>query len=299
MANLGGFGMYSSSAGGSTVPSEDISYGIASGTNTYTVTLLPAITEYTTGLFISVKFTNANTSSTVTVNPNSLGAKTVLNRNGGVLFIGQIQAGGLYNLTYDGTNLIIDNNPYDGDICFFRKTGALTLERWYDSAICAYNAPSSTTLAANSLQAIPFIVPKMITLDRIAMEIIGAGTAGSLVRIGIYASTNVLPIDLVGDYGTIAGDSATFQSITINQTLPPGLYWFACLSNSAAAITFRGIPVAAMPFILGVPNNLGTGNSATTVKSTFTYGALPNPFDNTGISAVAINPGAISVRLSA
>lgn len=300
MSALGTFGNFSGGGGGgSAIPSEDMSYGVASGTNTYSVTLSPVITTLSTGLLVSVKFTNANTSSTVTIDPNSLGATTVLNRNGGVPYIGQIQSGGVYQLVYDGTNFILQNNPYGGDVSFYRKTGTTTLERWYTSATTVYTA-TTVAYGANSLRAMPFVVPKTITIDRIAMEITVAGSAGSLVRIGIYDSSNALPLNLILDAGTIAGDSATFQSITINQTLVAGLYWLTWISNSATNITFRGIPVSAgVPSILGVPSNLGAGNMANHISQSYTYGPLPSTFDLSSPTASGLNLATISVRLSA
>lgn len=301
MSTLGTFGMYTASGGGGggSIPSEDMSYGVASGTDTYTVALSPAITSYTTGLLISVKFTNGNTSSTVTLNCNSLGAKSIKNRSGGSIFIGQIRSGGVYQLCYDGTNLILENDQFDGDICFFRKEGTTTLERWYTSATTVH-ATGTTALGSNFLRATPFVVPKTITLDRIGMEITGAGTAGSFVRLGIYSTTDNLPYGLVLDAGTIAGDSATFQSISINQTLTAGLYWLTYVHNSAASITFRTILVnTGVPSILGVTESLGSGNiNANLISSTFTYGNLPDPFDYTGITASGLNIAIISVRLS-
>jgi len=53
-----------------------LSYGVASGTNTYTVTLDPAITSYETGIIIRTKYANASTGA-VTLNVNGLGGKKV------------------------------------------------------------------------------------------------------------------------------------------------------------------------------------------------------------------------------
>lgn len=120
-AFTGNFDYYESSTGGM-IPSEDMSYGVASGTNTYTVTLSPAITEYTTGLLIPVKFTNANTSTTPTINCNSLGAKTIVSRDGTALSVGQIVANGLYYLTYDGTNFVLSTGYGIYTLTFFHTS---------------------------------------------------------------------------------------------------------------------------------------------------------------------------------
>jgi len=78
-------------------------YATASGTNTYTATVSPAITSYTTGQVFNIKFTNANT-STATINLNSLGAKSIKKNATEALGVNDIKAGQMYALAYDGTN---------------------------------------------------------------------------------------------------------------------------------------------------------------------------------------------------
>ena len=79
-------------------------YAAASGTDTLTLTLDPAIASYTTGLRASFKAA-ANNTGTATININGLGAKTI-KKNGGVdLGADDIVAGGIYETSYDGTNM--------------------------------------------------------------------------------------------------------------------------------------------------------------------------------------------------
>jgi hypothetical protein len=184
------------------------------------------------------------------------------------------------------------------DISYYRKTGSDTIERWYSSWI-SYTTPTSTVQNRSQLRSIPFIVSKTITLDRIGMEITTGGSAGSLVRLGIYASTNSIPDALVLDAGTIAGDSATFQSIVINQTLTAGLYWLTSIHNSLASITFRAYNAAGIPAVLGVPSALGNTAPATQYSSVFVYDVLPANYDYSSFAANVISPPIISVRLSA
>lgn len=177
-----------------------------------------------------------------------------------------------------GTAQAFVNPPYS--IFGFRKTGTATFERWYNGSMnCA--GMSATAIALSSIRYFPFIVEKACTVDRIAAEITAGGTAGSLVRLGIYDSSNLLPNNLIVDAGTIAGDSATFQSITISQVLQPGLYFLTMNHNSAASPTFRTIPVGSMPPVLGFPNTggatVGTYYTSATVFGTFTNPATaPN-----------------------
>lgn len=81
----------------------------ASGTNTYTATLSPAITAYTPYMLVKIKISATNTSTTCTLNLNGLGTKNIKTGNIsnpalGDLFIGQIAI-----LVYDGTQFQLIN----------------------------------------------------------------------------------------------------------------------------------------------------------------------------------------------
>ena len=82
-------------------------YAVATGTDTYAITLTPAITVLTAGLTINVLFTNANTTA-ITINVNALGAKSVTKDNISALVLGDIKAGVIYTMTYDGTRFQCD-----------------------------------------------------------------------------------------------------------------------------------------------------------------------------------------------
>lgn len=70
----------------------------------YAIAPTPAITAYATGQKFTWKATNANTTSTPTLNVNSLGTKTITNPDGTALGVGQIPASAIIETTYDGTN---------------------------------------------------------------------------------------------------------------------------------------------------------------------------------------------------
>lgn len=77
-------------------------YVTTGGTSTaYTVTFSPVPTTYTTGPFF-INF-NATNTGAATLNPNSLGAKTI-QYQGNALVAGQIITGTTYVVIYDGTN---------------------------------------------------------------------------------------------------------------------------------------------------------------------------------------------------
>lgn len=274
-------------------------YAVATGTDTYVATLSPVPTAYATGNSYWIKIPNTNTVTNPTLNINSLGAKTIKGANGVALPIGQFVAGGNYQFVYDGTDFILQAGMMDRkDLSYYRKTGTANYERWYSSATVSQTF-STVAKAKDVLTVTPFIVSKTITFDRIAMDFTAGGDVGSLVRLGIYADNgNLYPGALVLDAGTLAGDSTAAQSITINQTLTPGLYWLAFNHNSTANITMRAMAGTGFSSILGNPLSIGAGNSGTAVTVASVYGTLPNPFP-AGAAVITGTTPIITVRLSA
>jgi hypothetical protein len=86
---------------------------IGSGTDTYTGNLDPVPNGYNTDQIYFVKFPNANTSTTPTLNLNSYGAKTIKRTGGVALVPGDIKANMVGMLHYDGTDMNL-LNPYGG-----------------------------------------------------------------------------------------------------------------------------------------------------------------------------------------
>lgn len=71
--------------------------------NTYTANLTPAITAYTVGMVYFVLFTNSNTGA-ATMNFNGVGAIAMKKNGATALASGDIPAGAMVALLYDGTN---------------------------------------------------------------------------------------------------------------------------------------------------------------------------------------------------
>lgn len=89
-------------------------YGTATGTNTLVVTLSPAPTSLVAGFTLRFKNTTANTSA-VTLNVNGLGAKSIVKSGGTALASGNLKAGGVYTVCYDGTNFILQGEGGSGN----------------------------------------------------------------------------------------------------------------------------------------------------------------------------------------
>lgn len=71
--------------------------------NTITAALAPALTAYVVGTPMRIKLANTNSSGTVTVNVNGLGALTVIAPGGSAPAIGALASGTIATFTYDGT----------------------------------------------------------------------------------------------------------------------------------------------------------------------------------------------------
>ena len=80
-----------------------------SGTNTVTATVTPALTAYASGQMFKMVAAGANTGA-VTLNINSLGAKSVTRDGTTALVTGDILAGAAYLIHYDGTQFQLLNS---------------------------------------------------------------------------------------------------------------------------------------------------------------------------------------------
>jgi hypothetical protein len=96
--------------------SASIPYGSTSGTDTYTVTASPALTEYIAGATVRFKVGNQNTGAS-TLNVNGLGAKSLVKGVSTALAAANLLAGGVYTAVYDGSrgDYTVTTNP-DGSI---------------------------------------------------------------------------------------------------------------------------------------------------------------------------------------
>lgn len=150
-------------------------------------------------------------------------------------------------------------------------------------------APGSSALTNQRLCAAPIRIEQATTIDRIGLEVTGAGSAGSVIRLGIYADAGGYPGILIHDAGTIDGTSATYQEKTIAFTLQPGVYWLAACA--------QGSPTPTNPssrLHVGAAAPIGWSTAATIsgalengyIRDTVT-GALPTPFTPTSVTASA------------
>jgi hypothetical protein len=90
-------------------------YGVDIGTaNAKVITLNPVPTSLVAGFSLRFKNDIANTGA-VTLNVNGLGAKAIVKNGGVALSSGNLKAGGLYTVAYDGTSFILQGEGGSGN----------------------------------------------------------------------------------------------------------------------------------------------------------------------------------------
>lgn len=203
-----------------------VNYVSTSGTDTYTASLSPAITAYTTGAEYKVKFTNANTSTTPTLNLNSLGAKTIVRWDGSALLAGEIIANGHYTVRYDGTNMALISSPW---FAYATASGTDTYTATLSPVPAAYqtgaeyrikftNANTSTTPTLN--------------LNSLGAKTIVSQTGGALVA-GQIAATSQQTLRYDGtNMVLITGSSSAAQGSSLPLLCP------AKTASASSSITF-------------------------------------------------------------
>jgi hypothetical protein len=92
-----------------------IPYAATTGSaNTYKVSLDPAPTAYVEGMAVAIKINVQNTGAS-TININGLGAKSIKKANGTNVSAGNLKAGSVYSMRYNGTNFILQGSDSAGD----------------------------------------------------------------------------------------------------------------------------------------------------------------------------------------
>lgn len=168
----------------------------AGGTDTYTATTSPAIGSYTTSQRFSIKFTNANTGP-ATLNLNSLGAKDIKKSGTAALASGDIAAGQILLLIYDGTNFQVVGGGISsvGSVAWGAITGTLSSQTDLQTAIDA-KAAVVETLASNT----PSTAGGTITLDcesRKQLIAVGSASFSGSKTIALSNNTNAKVISFL------------------------------------------------------------------------------------------------------
>lgn len=216
----------------------------ASGTNTYTVSIGLGITSINEGDILKVHIPNENTSTTVTLNVNSIGAIAVKDNAGNDPAIGALSAGGTYIVRYNGTHFRILN------------LGSGTI------------ADGSVTDAKIS--------------NRTALSVFGRASNSSGVGADIAAGTDAHVLRRSGTtigFGTIGNSSIADLAFSKLTSVPTTLSGYGITDQ----IFTRGGNAFGATSILGLTDNnilnIQTGNSTVNIN---TNGANRVAIGNTG-----------------
>ncbi|MDT0223436.1 hypothetical protein [Gordonia sp. AC31] len=149
---------------------------------------------------------------------------------------------------------------------------------------------TNNTIPDGALRVAPWFVPRPIVISELGLEIITAGNARSVFRIGIYADDGTgYPGALISDAGTVPADAVGQPKITgLSISLPAGLFHVgAAQQGGVATIPNVRTPGAAM-LPLGV-TSVGSNTSGGAYGATGVNGALHALFP-TAISVVGALP---------
>lgn len=142
---------------------------------------------------------------------------------------------------------------------------------------------ANNTWGNGTLRVTPFWTSTGFTMNRIGGEITVIGDVGSTLRIGIYEDSTAghYPGALLLDAGTIAGDSATVQDITISQVIAPyRLYWIGCALQGVTISqpTIRTSTTMMSTLVVGTSAPTTGATAVAAYSQTGVTGALPANF---------------------
>jgi|GEM_PF-723456 len=153
----------------------------------------------------------------------------------------------------------------------------LLTNRYYPSLLAPWlYSTDSHALSNYALFAIPFPIPRQWQVDRIGVHIpVASATAGAGGRLGIYADNgDCYPGQLVVDAGEIDIDTIGAKSLSIDETLPTGLWWLAIHLGAADAQVWYYSTFGQTVLGNSAPSNITYGEYWVLRE----YQPLPDPF---------------------
>jgi hypothetical protein len=145
--------------------------------------------------------------------------------------------------------------------------------------------PSTGTPPSNQLAMAPLNIDRVCLLQALVAEVTTVGSAGALVRLGVYTDdgSGLFPSALVVDAGTIDATVLGNSTITLGTAIPlaPGRYWVGGVTQGAPSTLpiMRIVGVnggVIMPSSTASASNANTGAAQNSVS-----GALPSTFTTT------------------
>jgi len=182
-----------------------INYAASSaGTDTYAITLSPALLGYVTGACYTFTADVANV-GTATLNINARGAKTITKAVGGVttdLSDNDIRAGQVVNVCYDGTNMQMQSAAGNG---LSANSGIRNFGASFDGG----------GSALTTRQSLPIVVPYACTIS--AWNILVAPSGTATVKLWKIASGTAIPTisNVINTSGIAISTGTAVRSTTV------------------------------------------------------------------------------------
>lgn len=177
-------------------------FAIATGGDTYAVTITPTYVGLQIGQVIRFKADAANTGA-ATLNPNASGAKSILRPDGSALADGDIAVGQIVEVAYDGTNLLMLSPVANGPKY---KNGETTKN--------AADASAVQNIAHGLGRA-----PRYVKITALFGGLASGGAVSNLTAIAVYNGTTQSSVSIYQD-NTNATAANTF---TLNNQNGGGL----------------------------------------------------------------------------
>lgn len=141
----------------------------------------------------------------------------------------------------------------------FEQAGSgTTLGKRYYSNLLVYNTNANSSMAANTLRAVPLIITRTCIIDEMGINI-GTSSGNNFLTIGLYDnySAETRPGNLLKYFGS-ASTSGTGSRLLTGDTpvLIPGLYWATYNANTAVTInvsTTMSMDLGSTSSALGSP----------------------------------------------
>lgn len=147
--------------------------------------------------------------------------------------------------------------------------------------------PATNALATNTAIATPMFFPVATSVASIGIEVTTGGTAGSIIRFGIYTNNAGVPGTALFRSGT--GIASTSSAATAEDTsaagtiVGPGWVWLVYVSQTAAPTVRICTPTTPIP----VPTPVGNSSNQHTITQASVSGALPSPWTGTTLGGNA------------
>lgn len=179
---------------------------IAAGTAAKTVSVTAGTPTLEAGLRVTVKFSNANTASTPTLNVNSLGAKNIFH-NGAQITTGANKAllAGTVEFIYDGTQWQLVGNYIDTNTTYAQADNSTTGVSIADHTTTSIGSASNWSAGSASTWAFSGVT--------VANSISGAVDSSDTTQLNITLGTTTVQSKSSGSNGT--APSLTVTSTTV------------------------------------------------------------------------------------